>query len=527
MSKKLLICLVLLTVLPLAIVSWLGVSRLKSQQQLFEQDYQRLIEKNLHLYREQVNNEMVNLEKYLLGKLQTLHDSQTGFQTLPQREPLIRQVFSIDRYGVLQYPDSSGDISSQETFFLQRTRLLFKNLSFLETSKQRSDFVQSEKKRKFRKTQSEQSEYGWTQWYWEEGLHLLFWKKNRDRSIVGIEVERIALTAKIIASLPEEAQERGKYTIYDNQDRPVYQWSFANQEEYSKELVSINLFIPLSTWSIGFSASAVSISSALYNTQTIILYIVLGLFIIIFITVAIYFYRDSTRELQEAQQRVNFVNQVSHELKTPLTNIQLYSELLKEAFDEEDEYASQLDVILSESQRLSRMINNILTFSKKQRSTLSLHKSEASVDTILKDLLSQLKIALEKRGIKTIDCKFNADMPVLIDVDAVRQISANIIGNVEKYATSGGYLGIVTSQNERGVTIIISDKGPGIPEIHREKIFKPYHRIKNSLNEGVSGTGIGLTIARDLARMHGGDLCLQNMDNGCSFSCYLPDTSKE
>jgi signal transduction histidine kinase len=129
--------------------------------------------------------------------------------------------------------------------------------------------------------------------------------------------------------------------------------------------------------------------------------------------------------------RVNFVNQVSHELKTPLTNIQLYAEMLKESASEDDPLvSSRLDIVLSESRWLSRMITNILIFAKRTRSKLTIRPVATCVDDTIENVVEQCRLSLEKRGIGAIEVEKGAGRDITADPDAVGQIIANLIGNV-------------------------------------------------------------------------------------------------
>ena len=220
----------------------------------------------------------------------------------------------------------------------------------------------------------------------------------------------------------------------------------------------------------------------------------------------IYLYRESARELRDARQRVGFVNQVSHELKTPLTNIRMYAELLDRDINEDDTRArKKLDIIVSESQRLSRLIGNVLTFARQQRNTVKLHRQPGVVDEVVDDVLAQFGPSFDDKSI-AVERNADAGATVRVDRDALAQIIANVVGNVEKYAAAGQHMRVDTSQDGATSTIVVTDRGPGVPASKREAVFAPFVRLEDGLTEGVAGTGIGLALARELAREHGGDL---------------------
>jgi signal transduction histidine kinase len=238
-------------------------------------------------------------------------------------------------------------------------------------------------------------------------------------------------------------------------------------------------------------------------------------------------YRESTREIRLGTERVSFVNQVSHELKTPLTNIRMYAELLEEHLDGGDRTARRhLGVVVGESQRLGRLINNILTFSRTERGRLTLHPTPGIVDDIVRDIVEQFRPALTERGV-TIAFDAGAPARVLVDADALSQIVGNLLSNAEKYAP-GSPLRVSTSTTAQAgaarsatttTTIAVKDGGPGIGRADAERVFRPFVRLGAEVHEAAPGTGIGLGIARDLARLHGGDLRLR-VDAGSSGACF-------
>jgi signal transduction histidine kinase len=233
---------------------------------------------------------------------------------------------------------------------------------------------------------------------------------------------------------------------------------------------------------------------------------------------------------------VNFVNQVSHELKTPLTNIRLYAELLETevdaVFDDEQQDGQAegnkarkyLGIITAESQRLSRLIANVLRFGQFQQSQLQLRLQQAVVDEVIQRCIAAFAAALQAKGI-TVRLDLHASAAVLLDAEALEQILNNLISNAEKYAASGASLQISSTQDADVSSIAVRDFGPGIAARERARIFQPFYRISSKLSDGVTGTGIGLDIARQLARLHGGDLVLQEVDVGACFTVTLPTAS--
>ena len=115
---------------------------------------------------------------------------------------------------------------------------------------------------------------------------------------------------------------------------------------------------------------------------------------------------------------------------------------------------------------------------------------------------------------------------VLADADSLRQILGNLLSNIEKYAASGGLADITMAEDDGEITILVKDRGPGIPAREHERIFLPFHRLDDRPSEGVTGTGLGLAIARDLAVAMGGNLRLVPQDGpGATFELRLPSAA--
>jgi signal transduction histidine kinase len=334
------------------------------------------------------------------------------------------------------------------------------------------------------------------------------------------------MLADIVGDLPnsdpsDPALQRARIALTGGDGVPVYQWGTYEPGQGEPPRVRLELNHPLDAWSLSYFAPPAETGRALSRGTLFNLAAGLTALVFALIGLASYFYRESTREMREAGERVSFVNQVSHELKTPLTNIRMYAELLEQSLPENDSKAAQqLGVIVSESQRLSRLIGNVLSFARRQNDKLVLHSTPGNIDRCIQFVLDHFRATFESKGVKTVFTG-GADAMVEFDRDALEQILGNLFSNVEKYATSGGLMEVTSRQNESTSSIVVSDRGPGIPKGQEEKIFDPFHRLSNKLTDGVTGTGIGLTIARDLARRHGGDLKAVPSDTGARFELTL------
>lgn len=235
-----------------------------------------------------------------------------------------------------------------------------------------------------------------------------------------------------------------------------------------------------------------------------------------------FLFLQQRRALKLAEERVSFVNRVSHELGSPLTNILLNLDLAGAALgDRAGESRRRLALVHEEVQRLGRLVSNVLTFSRGERKTLDLHPAPCAPDEVVAAVLAQFQPSLDRRRV-VVEWQRGAGERTLLDPDALAQIAGNLISNVEKYASAGGWIGLETTLAAGRLTLCVSDRGPGIPGRQRERIFEAFERVHRGVSEGSSGTGLGLAIARDLARRMGGDLLLRSSENGAVFELTLP-----
>lgn len=233
-------------------------------------------------------------------------------------------------------------------------------------------------------------------------------------------------------------------------------------------------------------------------------------------------YLQQKRALKLAAERVSFVNRVSHELGTPLTNLSLNLDLATEFLSTRpNESRRRLGLVAEEIERLSRLVANVLTFSRRERDSLELKPARCIPGEIIGRTLESFRPALERRLIE-IETRIDAGAPVTLDPDALSQITGNLISNVEKYAATGRWLKLDCQIDSGFLILEISDRGPGIPAAARERIFTPFERVLQSTNEGASGTGLGLAIGRDLAARMGGTLELLESEAGATFRLRIP-----
>jgi len=346
----------------------------------------------------------------------------------------------------------------------------------------------------------------------------LWWFADGQR-VVALEVSGIDLMTELVSQLPDtpvagkDASDE-RTVLADATGRIVYQWGSRVPAATERPKATVGMSEPLESWTLRHFAAESALPGSIAGTLRTALVAGLAGLGLALGAGAWLIWRARTRESRLAAQRVSFVNQVSHELKTPLTSIRMYADLLKAShedaeIDEGSPAARHLAVITRESDRLSRLIKNVLTFARGQENRLAIARREGVPDDIVEATLATHRPALEQAKIQ-VETDLQAKATVALDPDAVEQILSNLLSNVEKYARSGGWVKVSTRvvANPVRVVMTVQDRGPGIAPGQRELVFEPFWRASDRLSDGVTGTGIGLDIARRLARLHGGDLAV-------------------
>lgn len=232
---------------------------------------------------------------------------------------------------------------------------------------------------------------------------------------------------------------------------------------------------------------------------------------------------DLRRQLTLARQKTDFVSNVSHELKTPLTSIRMFSELLAEGrVTDVAKQRNYLQVITAEAARLTRLINNVLDFSRLERGEKKYAFTRCDLGAVVTETVETYRPHLEQAGFKLeLD---TPPAPVFVngDRDALAQVLVNLLSNAEKYANGQKEIRVELRQCAQPLPFLelrVLDRGLGVPPGTEERIFEQFYRAHDSLSSGIQGSGLGLTLARQIARAHGGEVSHEAREGG--GSCFM------
>jgi signal transduction histidine kinase len=371
-------------------------------------------------------------------------------------------------------------------------------------------------------------EYGIIPRIFDNAFILLYWER-RQGSIAGCELNMGEVNRLLVEAIFTPGNTVRYLNILDQGGRPLIDIEGLTIEQWRRPLVAKEISELLPYWETAILLQSpedfeARIESSRYFLSFLILFLSILLFIGLFAI-----YQISAMRLRSVQQRVGFVTNVSHELKTPLTSIRMYSEMLAQGYQTDpakiEKYSSY---IASESRRLTRLINNVLDFSRLEKNGRPLHLGPCDINTIIRELYESFREEYIKSGF-TFALELSPDaLFVMCDREAVFQVLLNLISNARKYSKETREITIHSSAQQDGsVEVRVADRGIGIPGKYRKKIFKEFFRIDTRITSDSGGTGLGLAIARKIMLQHKGSisfspLSIENEKAGSIFILRFP-----
>jgi signal transduction histidine kinase len=286
-------------------------------------------------------------------------------------------------------------------------------------------------------------------------------------------------------------------------------------ESLGPKLKGLNVVFP------GSSASSTTIGSA----STRPFYTLAMGAVVMFASLGGYLlWRDVQRELGLAELRSQFASSVSHELKTPLTAIRMFAETIRMGrIGSEETRNEYLDTIVNESERLSRLLNNVLDVSKIEQGKKIYRPSLQSLAPIVRTAARTMEYPLRQKGF-TLRVDIEEGLPdVRVDADALEQALLNLIGNAIKYSGEAREIGLGLARRDSWAVVRVSDRGVGIPPRDRQRIFEKFYRVPSRENEEIPGTGLGLSLVAHFVQAHKGRVEVAgDPGQGSTFSLFLP-----
>jgi two-component system, OmpR family, sensor histidine kinase VicK len=234
---------------------------------------------------------------------------------------------------------------------------------------------------------------------------------------------------------------------------------------------------------------------------------------------------DITEQVKMEASRREFVANVSHELRTPLTTIKSYLEALGDGAMEEPDLAKRfIGVTQNETERMIRLVHDLLHLSRLDSKQAVLRKTPTSIAEMLEEVADRFSFQLQQKQIR-IHLQIEEQVgEVLLDRDQIDQVLDNLVSNAIKYTSEGGRIAIeARKQDDQSLEICVRDNGIGIPKKDLGYIFDRFYRVDKARSRNMGGTGLGLSIAREIVKAHGGTIALDSeFNHGTSVSFTIP-----
>ena len=308
-------------------------------------------------------------------------------------------------------------------------------------------------------------------------------------------------------------------TITDENNQ-VY---FSNAAVQNGYFLETNFNRPFSNWKVRIGLKNTNIDALTRNSflqsagvSLLVLLLLLGGIILTL--------RATHREARLAEAKSNFVANVSHELKTPLSLLSLFSEILELGrVKNEEKKIEYYQIIRHESRRLNKMIDNILDFSKIEAGRKTYNFVDGDIGKVIEDVLSSYRYQIVNSGFE-VKKNISANLPpVLIDADAMAQAISNLVDNAIKYSGKVKQLSITAEALGSKLSVEIADQGIGIPRVEQAKVFEKFYRVGNGMVHDVKGSGLGLSLVKHIIEAHKGSLSVESeVGKGSRFTILLP-----
>jgi len=323
--------------------------------------------------------------------------------------------------------------------------------------------------------------------------------------------------------IPEEVRDAAghrRIVILDEVARPIYgEPQPATQFQYESSFGKT-----LYAWRIQITPSDVAELRKQANTERVLGVLLVPVSLVIFAVVLSVLWLSVRAERRGAQLRSDFIANVSHELKTPLSLIRMFGELLATGkYKGEAMGRDYAGIITREAERLSHLIDNVLDFARLERGKASYHFAEGHLEEVVERALDVFRHRLEKEKLR-LRTEIESNLPpVRMDEGAMTLVLLNLVDNAVKYASEGGEVSVRLRRVPGAVALSIADRGAGIAHDEQRRIFERFYRAENARARNVRGSGIGLALVKHIAEAHGGRVEVESAPGrGSTFTVYIP-----
>lgn len=318
------------------------------------------------------------------------------------------------------------------------------------------------------------------------------------------------------------------YQVVDENGNAVFGAPFGDSPD--ELVVERDFKLTVVGWKLRVTQKDVPDASALQRKRVLSSVLIGGAVTIILVGLGVLAFAIR-RERRLSQLKSEFISNVSHELKTPLSIISMFGEMLAEGRTKSPEQAHEYaEIIWRESVRLGRLIDNVLDFAKIERGMGGYEFAETDLGEVV-----ERAIELSQRRVQAADMTLETDLaspedlpPVELDANAFTLAVLNLIDNAIKYASEGKKIRLTLSREGDRIVLAVKDWGPGIDPEEHDRIFERFYRAKAIRLKPIRGSGIGLALVQHIALAHGGDVAVDSkVGDGATFSMWIPVGGKK
>jgi len=339
--------------------------------------------------------------------------------------------------------------------------------------------------------------------------------------ITGMVIDPKEFTYRILSpKLQEVAQQEFLISVFNRAEN--YQFNSSRDFKVGEVQQSKALWI-FPNYQIGISLVGQTIED-LVQERALTNILLIGLLTIVLILGVWIVYRNIKKEVELAQIKSDFVSNVSHELRTPLSLISMFSETLEmDRVKTEEKKKEYYSIISQEANRLSKIVNSILNFSKMEAGKRQYNFVDSYLNDVAENVYRSYKFHLEQKGF-TFSIVKDESIPIIkIDEEAISEAIVNLVDNAVKYSNTSKEIIIRTGMENNNAYVQVEDKGIGIPEKDQKKVFEKFFRVSSGNVHNVKGSGIGLSIVKHIVDAHKGKIELRSeVNKGSKFKLLLP-----
>ena len=355
-------------------------------------------------------------------------------------------------------------------------------------------------------------------------LEFIFWKKTTGSYISGCIIDDAVLKDRLMGVMPDIYSSARIVTILDDNGFPLAVPSEKGTRNWRMPFVAKEISEVLPRWEVAAYLTDPGIISSTAQFRTMMMW---ALIIILFASIVsggFIVFKALHNEMVLARQKTTFAANVSHELKTPLTSIRMFAEMLKEKRQpDQQKQQKYLGIMVSEAERLTRLINNVLDFSRRGQGKKQYDMKKTDIVLLVENIVESQRMRLEHNGFTINFHTEVGKLDLTVDEEAIKQAVINLLSNSEKYSKNNKQIEVEVARSKEHIIVSIKDRGIGIAAKHARDIFKEFYRIDDSLTSPARGTGLGLTITKKIIQDHKGDVLYFSRDGGGSiFQIKLP-----